>query len=179
LTNRNPAFFNDGISGVNTSLSADNDIRAIFENDIKENITNPYGKQYGWIILNTKTIERKQPTRHLSIIHFFTLGIVNLFGVNTRKYKTLIKLEVEIFNADDNLIGRYLGTGALITKVNKYKKNQADHYRMAVITVSKQALAAIKQQINNDVARLNNNLKKTGPVKKTDSVVLDIQRPDE
>lgn len=173
------SLFLDGFNRSNASMTIDNDIRALFENDIKENITNPYGQQFGWIVLNPKTLERKHMAHHLSVINFMTLGVANLFGVNIRKYKTFIELEVEIFNANDNLIGRYVGTGELITKVNKYKKNQADHYRMAVIKVSKQALAEIKEQINTDFDRLNTNLKETGAVKKTVSVISDTQTPKE
>ena len=167
------SLFLDGFNRSNASMTIDSDIRALFENDVKENITNPYGSQYGWIILNPKTLERKHLARHLSVINFMTLGIANLFGVNIRKYKTFIELEVEIFNANDNLIGRYVGTGEHITKVNIYKKNQADHYRMAVIEVTKQALAEIKRQINVDSDRLNTNLKETGVVKKTATVLSD------
>ena len=173
VNSEGPLLFLDGFNRNNASMTIDNDIRALFENDIKENITNPYGQQYGWIVLNPKTLERKYMAHHLSVINFMTLGVANLFGVNIQKYKTFIELEVEIFNANDDLIGRYIGTGELITKVNKYKKNQADHYRMAVIKVSKQALAEIKKQINNDFDRLNANLKETGAVKKTVTALSD------
>ncbi len=171
------SVFLDGFNRSNASMTVDNDIRTLFENDVKENITNPYGQQYGWVVLNPKTLERKHMAHHLSVINFMTLGIANLFGVNIRKYKTFIELEVEIFNANDDLIGRYLGTGELITKVNKYKKNQADHYRMATIKVSKQALAEIKEQINTDFDRLNANLKETGAVKKTVTALSDSNNP--
>jgi hypothetical protein len=93
-------------TGATSANPIHNDIDVIFEHDV-ENISNRNGTVKG--IIKCRAIDgMAQPTgdgwRLLSI---FTLGTINLLGVPVRSYKTVLGIEVSIYDINNNRIGRY------------------------------------------------------------------------
>jgi hypothetical protein len=151
------------ISGGTSIHSRDpriQDAITIFDRNVKENITNPYGEKKGYIVCKMADGSSKLSIG-LVVLSGLTLCIPNLFGMPFGSYKTYLDVEVEIYNMRDELIGRYseiCSEKAWMACYWGYSDKNAS-IKSAVDAFSC-ALSSINDQIVDDADRLNHELSK-------------------
>ncbi len=131
----------------------------IFNKEVTENITSPYGKKLGTISLRFGY--RGTDT---SVIYplssYFTFGLLNFLGYPCDKVTDSLEVEVTITNNQKELIGRYtenVQSTAYIAMWWGYDGNRI--YRKLAAANMKQAMEKIRIRINNDAPRLKKQLK--------------------
>lgn len=127
---------------------------AIFESDVYDNITSPYGERKGSIhcIISSEEIEH---SAYFLIPSFLSLGILNILGMPFDLSHKILDVKVEIYDLDRNLVGRYSAQcrkKTIVAFYYGYSGKSAD--RKNNIQAFKCAMNDIKAQINNDAERL-------------------------
>jgi hypothetical protein len=145
------------VANSNTTMYKDKRIQdaiTIFDRDVKDNITNPYGDRKGYIlcrIADRNYVEGEG----WAALSGFTLCIFNLFGMPFGYCQTSLDLEVEIYNKSDNLVGRYRSVGFNKTWIAiYYGYGIYSAPRISSINAFKSAMNDIKLQIGKDANRL-------------------------
>lgn len=137
------------------------DAISIFIKDVKNNITTPYGDKKGDIMCRMTFGDTNSKGIGWAYLSAFTLFIPNLFGMPILRNRTTIELEVEIFNNDKKIIGRYRADCTNKKYVALYWGSiYPTAARRANATAFKCAMNKIKAQIDRDADRLRNELKK-------------------
>ncbi len=136
-----------------------NDVINIFNKEVKENITQPYGEKKGYITvkLGYRGVD-KNPFYELTSL--FTLWSVNFLGFPCGRQTQSLEVEVEIWNKQKEMVSRYVenvqdseycamywGYGG----PNLGRKLAADNI--------KQALKKIRYRINIDAPQIKKKLK--------------------
>lgn len=134
------------------------DVYTLFERDVKDCISTPYGEFKGYIICKIRSGDNKMNDM-LPIMSIFLLGIPNLVGMPYTYVKSYIDLDVEIYTIDDKLVGRYLGMGKNTSYAGTYGRYRvAEVGRISAIKSFKMAMDQIKEGIEKDKARLTEEL---------------------
>ena len=132
------------------------DIINIFERDVKDNITDPFGDYKGAIVCKVVYANQKSKNIALTVLSTITLGIGNLLGLPTCSEEMAMDIEVEIYDLSDKLIGRYSSQGYDKEWVALYYGyDTSDAIRKANAIAFKNAMSNIKEQINQDADRLS------------------------
>jgi hypothetical protein len=149
------------VSSVSRNRKAQ-DVRTLFEREVKDCITNPYGELKGYIVCKVSSgYSRMNPA--FTFWSTMTLGIPNLLGLPYAVAKTLIDLDVEIYTIDNRLIGRYNASGYDRSySAYYYGYRLADVSRISGINAFKMAMNDIKSKIERDKNRLEMELNKVG-----------------
>lgn len=146
------------ISGTTYKDARVNDVINIFEKEIKENITSPYGRKQGYIVLrlgyrgvDTSTI--------YPLISLFTIGAINFLGFPANEVTQSLEVEVEIWNKKKELIKRYL----VNVKDTEYQAMYWGYHNLMIgrklaADNIKQALEKIRKQINEDAIQIKKEL---------------------
>ena len=98
-----------GTAITSTEISKDprvQDAITIFDRDVKDNITNPYGDRKGYILCKIAAGENSSGYGW-AFMSGFTLGFANLLGMPISHWVTTLDVEVEIYNLSETLIRRY------------------------------------------------------------------------
>jgi len=136
------------------------DAITIFERDATENITNPFGEKKGSITCRIVAGEQSMKDNWVwgTAFSLFTL---NLVGIPLYSSVTDIDVEVDIFNKNNVLIGKYSATGHSKVWVALYwGYNESSASRKSAYTALKMALNEIKLKIQDDNDRLTLELNK-------------------
>ena len=136
------------------------DAITIFDRDVKENITIPYGDKKGSIVCKIAAGGGRNGDVLWGVLSGLTLMTGNLFGMPIGSCITDIEVEVEIYNLKDNLIAKYSATGsdkAYVAAYWGYEPQQGQ--RKSAFTAFKMALNTIKLKIQADYDRLTFELK--------------------
>jgi hypothetical protein len=127
------------------------DIITLFEREVKDCITNPYGESKGYIVCSIAG----EKVMNLNLISPFLFFVPTLLGVPIARASNTLEVDVEIYSGDNRLIGRYSGGG--------YNKSYSGLYygyrisslsRITGIKAFKMAMDEIKQKIEKDQERL-------------------------
>lgn len=130
------------------------DAITIFDREVKDCITNPYGERKGYILCKFASGGSKMNFA-LPFFSGFFLLVPNILGMPIAQVKTSIDLDIEIYDNNERLIGRYNASG--------FNKSQSAFYygykpsslgRVSGINAFKMALGIIKQKIETDKERL-------------------------
>lgn len=146
------------INGTNYKDARVNDIINIFNKDVKENITNPYGEKKGYIFLKLG-YRGEDSSFILPITSALSLFTLNFVGYPGNKVTQSLEVEVEILNNKKELIKRY------VENVNDYGyvamywgySGQTIRRKVAADNI-KQALDKIKNRINDDAVVIKKSL---------------------
>lgn len=160
-----------GIAVNRSSMSKDprvQDAITIFDRDVKDNITNPYGDKKGYILCKITVGSTKTGGLGWAFLSGLTLMIPNLFGMPFGVNKTSLDLEVEIYDLNENLVGKYNAQCYDKTWIAMYygysgfgqDKSATPAARISSINAFKCAMNDIKSQIDKDFVRLNKELNK-------------------
>ena len=160
-----------GIAINRSSMSKDprvQDAITIFDRDVKDNITNPFGDKKGYILCKIAAGGTKTGGYGWAFLSGITLMIPNIFGMPMGFNKTSLDIEVEIYDLNEKLIGRYNAQCYDKTWIAAYHgysgigpdKSATPAARISSIKAFKCAMNDIKSQIDKDYVRLNKELNK-------------------
>ncbi len=150
-----------GISFNNQVYSRDRrvqDILTLFDREVKDNITNPFGEKRGYIVCKIAGGYTGAGGIGWTILSGLTMFIPNIFGMPLENLQTMLDVEVEIYDLNDKLIGRYNGQGyskVWVAMFYGYSTDIFDEYqgsasRISNIRAFKQAMNVIKANIAKD-----------------------------
>ena len=138
------------------------DAITIFDRDVKDNITNPYGDRKGYILGKIAAGENSSGIGW-AFMSGFTLGVWNLLGMPISHWVTTLDVEVEIYNLSEKLIRRYNAQCRHETwnaLYYGYGLNMVAAKRKAALEAFKCSMNKIKEQIESDakdiIKELNN-----------------------
>ncbi|HXA00805.1 MAG TPA: hypothetical protein VNW99_02395 [Cytophagaceae bacterium] len=136
----------------------------IFDQEVDNNLCNPYGQKFGYIVLRTYYSKFGLGLGY-SVASGITLLIPNLLGMPMGRPKFELQATVEILNSKKELIGKYraVGTGKSLMALY-YGYGQSDSIRKARVDALNNALSEIRKQIQTDAPRLLEELGKAGMI---------------
>ena len=142
---------------VNTVIATNPDEMKIFTKEVEENLIDPYGDKYGYIIMKQNIIKMKPG---IFIPNAILLYVPTLLGVPFAITKYTIEVEIRITDFNNKLLGKY-------TAIGKGKNICAMYYGYSLMNVARKtytdaindALNQIRPQILADVNQLNEKLK--------------------
>lgn len=152
-------FQTTSLSGTQYKDSRVNDIINIFDKEVKENISTPYGNKKGYISLKLgyRGSDKSIIYPLTSIVSMFTLNVV---GFPANELTESLEVEVQIMNNKKEVIGRYVENVTNSNYLAMYwGYNWPGLYRKVAADNIKTALEKIRIKINNDSTRLNKQLK--------------------
>jgi hypothetical protein len=145
-------------------LAVNSDQYELFDEEVDNNLTNPYGEKYGYIVLRTYFTKYRLGLGY-AVASGAMLMIPDLIGFPMGRPNFEILATVEILNARKELIGKYKAAGegkSVIALYYGYTQNSA--LRKAQSDALKAALADIRKQIQDDAGRLSMELQNAGPI---------------
>ncbi|MDI9312889.1 MAG: hypothetical protein QM535_21950 [Limnohabitans sp.] len=145
-----------GVSVSSTTMSKDpriQDAITIFDRDVKDNITDPFGESKGYILCKINASNQKT-NLGWAFLSGLTLMIPNIFGMPMGSYKITLDVDIEIYNNSEKLIARYNGTAESKKYMAAYWGYGKDVERMANITAFRDTLNQIKIAIENDYSNI-------------------------
>lgn len=120
---------------------------------------------YGYARFVVKKVHTVRAGRSLQAAQVFTFMFPSLLGAPLEWYRTDLQAEVEVLDANGQLLGTYAGHGQSSIKVAMYSGySQGDAPRLADVVAIREALASIRPQLDTAAARLVPLLKAGGPV---------------
>mgnify|MGYP003344222108 FL=1 len=142
---------------VNTVIATNPDEMKIFTKEVEENLIDPYGDKYGYIIMKQNIIKMKPG---IFIPNAILLYVPTLLGVPFAITKYTIEVEIRITDFNNKLLGKY-------TAIGKGKNICAMYYGYSLMNVARKtytdaindALNQIRPLILADVNQLNEKLK--------------------
>ena len=136
------------------------DAITIFERDVTDNITNPFGEKKGSITCRIVAGEQSMKDNWAWATQFTAFSL-NLFGIPLYSSVTNLDVEVEIYSKNNDLIGKYSATGYSKIWVALYwGYDTTSAARKSAYTAFKMALNEIKLKIQDDNDKLTLELNK-------------------
>ena len=153
------SFQSTSINGNYYKDARVSDIINIFEKEVKENISTPYGAKKGYISLKIgyRGSEDSWTYCIVSTLSYFTLPLV---GFPWDKIDESLEVEVQIMNNKKEVIKIYredIYNSSYVAMWWGYNGNNA--YRKVAADNIKQALEKIRIRIGNDATEIKNKLK--------------------
>ncbi|GAA4369587.1 hypothetical protein GCM10023185_43360 [Hymenobacter saemangeumensis] len=139
---------------------------AVFKQECRVNLTEPTDSAaYGYARFVVKKVNTIRLGRGLQAFQMATLLLPSVFGIPLEWYQTTLQAEVQVTDADGNILGSYTGTGTSKVKVAMYHGySQSDAPRLADIIAMRNALAQIRPQLDTASLRLRPLLMAGGTV---------------
>ncbi len=142
---------------ANSVVATNPDEMKIFTKEVEENLIDPYGDKYGYIIMKQNIIKMKPG---IFIPNAILLFIPTILGLPCTITKYTIEVEIRITDFQNKLIGKY-------TAIGKAKNICAMYYGYSLMNVVRKTYAdaindafnQIRPQILADINRLNEKLK--------------------
>lgn len=156
---------------VNSNVSSNAEVadyfntmaRDFFTKEVETNLSNPYGKKYGYIVFSSRTY----PTYGIgyALLHGFTFGILIPLGVPVSKSEIKVVNEIRILNSKRELIGKYESPGESTTFVACYwGYNVKSSWLKSFTEAMNKSFDSMRASIRNDAPRLIEELTKAGPL---------------
>src|SRR5437016_1212490 len=95
---------------ANTTVVTNDDEVKLFTKEVEENLIDPYGDKYGYIVFKRNLVDVKTNIG-LSVINGMLACIPALLGVPFTVYKYKIEIELRVLNRDNKLLGKYSAVG--------------------------------------------------------------------
>lgn len=140
------------------------EIQTVFEREIDDRITQPLGARYGSVALKVNFVQNRM-NWFWPILSTGTLFIGNALGMPYTRWRSTLEVEVHVFNANHELLGRYRGTGqSRVWSAAYWGYDLPGGYRLAYVEAFRKAMDQIKTQMDRDAGRLRAELIGTGPL---------------
>ena len=149
-----------------TDRAAD-DVFTLLRRDLDDNIASPTAETYG--NARFKLLHYNRPWRGIGWIvpSIGTMFIANLFGMPAAIIRVEMELQMELTDANGNVLIRYVAPGAGKTpQAFYYGYDGADGVRRSNLLALKDAMKNIKQKMAADVPMLTEKLLAAGPIPK-------------
>ncbi len=147
---------------MNTTAYKDarvSDVINIFEKEVKENISSPYGTRKGYISLKLGYRGTGSALQYY-IPSILSLGTLNLLGFPFDQSSQSLEVQVEIWNNKREMVKRYVETVYDDQYVAMYwGYNEQDVWRKLAADNIKHALENIRFRINGDASEIKKMLK--------------------
>ncbi|SFQ02619.1 hypothetical protein [Hymenobacter arizonensis] len=158
LADQGPLAMNDG--------ALPEDPLKLFQQECQTNLTEPTDTAtFGYAKLVVKKVRTLRTGRGLQGVQVLTFLLPAVFGIPLEWYKTSLQAEVQVSDANGNLLGSYVGNGTSAVKVAMYHGySQTTAPRLADIIALRGAMAQIRPQLDTATARLRPLLMAGGTV---------------
>jgi hypothetical protein len=145
-------------NGYSNFMPLSGDELKVINNEVDENLTDPFGDKYGYIEFNRRIVNAKYGIgwAFLSTITFF---VPNLLGMPFMNLKLDTEMEVKIYDINRKLVAKYTGMGHSQKIIAMYYGYGLMASRWAYPQAMMDALDQIRPQIEADVDRVNKLLK--------------------
>jgi hypothetical protein len=136
-----------------------------FDNEVSYNLSENSGPRYGHVRFKLINYERRVPGWGYSVASWGTLFVGNALGMPYNRVRSEMELQVEIADANKNVLARYRapGIGKAYTAMY-YGYQTSDAWRKANLNAIQDAMKAIRPQIIADAPRLRAQLLEAGPI---------------
>lgn len=153
---------------VHTRVGASmQDVFTILANELSDNMTRSSGEKTGEARFKLVYYNRTMPGWGWVIPSVMTLNIANLAGMPFTRYQADLELQMEIVDANQRVIAQYRAPGTGKTTVAfYYGYDGASAHRKANLLALQEAMRGIRNKMEPDLARLNNELLAAEPVNK-------------
>ena len=136
------------------------DVLTLFDREVSEIMTNPYGDKKGFLLLKVNTIENK-----LSVWQWIVSGTLmftpTLLGLPLFSTKAVVEIQIDVMNNNRTLIGSYKGSSEKRMKSGLYiKDSYRELSRVCYLLAVKQAIEDAKSKMTPDLNRLVAELNK-------------------
>lgn len=154
-----------GPLAMNDGALPDDPLR-MFKAELQRNVVEPTDTAtYGYARLVVTKVKTIRTGRSLQAVQVVTFLVPSIFGAPLEWYKTDIQAEVQLMNANGELLGTYTGRGISNVKVAMYSGySQTDAPRLADMIALREALAQIRPQLDTAATRLRPLLMAGGQV---------------
>ena len=128
----------------------------LFKADLQRNVLEPTDTAtFGYARLVVTKVKTVRTGRSLQAAQVITFLIPSIFGAPLEWYKTDLQAEVQMMNANGELLGTYTGKGTSSVKVAMYSGySQTEAPRLADVIALREALAQIRPQLDTASTRL-------------------------
>ncbi len=128
----------------------------LFKAELQRNVLEPTDTAtYGYARLVVTKVKTVRTGRSLQAAQVITFLIPSIFGAPLEWYKTDLQAEVQMMNANGELLGTYTGKGTSNVKVAMYSGySQTEAPRLADVIALREALAQIRPQLDTASNRL-------------------------
>ena len=142
------------------------DARKLFEQELNQNILDPGDTvKFGYVKLQILEATVTRPGRALQAFQMATLLTPSILGVPLGWYCSRVRAEVQLYDAQGELLGTYAGTGQSSVRVAMYHGySQSAAPRLADLEALRLALNQIRPQLEVDAVALRAELVSRGPV---------------
>lgn len=142
------------------------DVFTVLGNELTDNTARNAGEKYGQARFKLIHYERPVPGWGWIIPSTLTLCTANLFGMPMSKVQSNLELQMEILDANQNVIAQYRAPGSgKATVAMYYGYNGYDANRKANLLALQEAMRGIRQQMEPDLQKISADLQNSGPVK--------------
>ena len=147
------------VNGTSYKDARVNDVINIFEKEVKENISSPYGEKKGYVAL--KLGYRGKDTSIFYILpSMLSLFTINILGFPANEITQSLEVQVEIWNNKKELIAKYTENVVNSDFIAMYwGYNETNIWRKVAADNIKQALEKIRYKINEDALTIKKKLK--------------------
>ena len=146
-------------NGTNYKDDRVSDVVNIFEKEVQNNITSPYGAKKGYFALKLG-YRGSEDSILYPLVSIFSLGMLNLVGFPYNELSESLEVQVDVLNKNKELIKRYNENIANSNYVAMWwGYDEGVVYRKVAADNIRQALEKIRISIANDANELNKKLK--------------------
>ena len=146
----------------NVAFVANEDRMRIFTKEVEENLTDPFGEKYGYLIMKQNIIKLSRGP-FWTCPNAWTVCIAMLFGCPIAHYKHVIDVEFRIMDSKNRLVGKYsaIGRGSGIAAMY-YGYTVGKAMRKSYIDALNNAFDQMRPQIQKDASAINEKLNLSG-----------------
>jgi hypothetical protein len=149
---------------VLSDLPLEDAFRAL-DGEVTHNLSEQQGPKYGHVRFKLINYERRAPGWGYTVGSVATAFVANVLGMPYNRYRAELELQVEIADANKNVLARYRapGTGKAFVAMY-YGYHATDAWRKANLDAMQDALNKIRPDIVKDTPKLRQQLMAAGPV---------------
>jgi hypothetical protein len=177
------AFFRDVV--INTTISGpyppapwvaydvtDQALKDVFhalDNELDDHLNQNTQLRYGHARFKLLFYKRRNSGWGWTVASAATLFVPNIFGMPARTHRTELELQMEITDAQGNVLARYTAPGAGKARVAAYHGyDSSTATRKANLLALQNAMAEIKKKIEPDISEISARLENAGAIKNED-----------
>ncbi len=138
------------------------DAQALFRKEVHQVWSKGTSPTYGWAVFHLSAANELNRGWSYSCLSLSTFGLLNLLGFPTANYLNQVEIEVEIFDRNNQLLGRYYGRGEAQSLTGLYYGRRNDRDRF--VQVMQAALAEVRKQVATDAPTLRQQLERAGAI---------------
>ncbi|MBG8552414.1 hypothetical protein [Hymenobacter guriensis] len=139
----------------------------IFQREAKQNLLEPNDSsaKFGYMKLQVTEAWITRGGKGFHVIQMLGMLTPSLLGIPIEYFRTKLRAELQVIDANGEVVGSYIGTGSSNVRVAMYHGySQTAAPRLADAEALRQALAQIKPQLDSAATRLRTHLITAGPM---------------